>query len=372
MKKVLISILRFLPLMAFLISGVALSAENKILMVVSGYGQDKGEKAPGYEFDEFSKAWLVFHEHGISVDVASPKGGKVEADKYDPTSAYNAKVLANNSVMAQLDNTLKTSEVQASDYDAVFVVGGKGAMFDLPKDTALQSFIADVYQQQGVVAAVCHGPAALVDVKLADGSYLVANKAVNAFTNKEENLFASKWLPDFPFMLEDKLVQRGGEFQSSDIMLNHVVKDERLITGQNPSSTVAVAMELVKSLGVEPQPLPAYKDDKTLALVAQVLEGDSKATDELNSHKQDYNIQLVGMYGYFYLNVAKSSTDFQNALTLMTLAQDTINSPRLDMQIAKTQQKLGDAKAAVQTLNDILADKPDFEPAKEMLASLSE
>ena len=115
--------------------------------------------------------------------------------------------------MAKLNNTLATNAVNANAYDAVFVVGGKGAMFDLPNDTALQSVIAQIYQQEGSVAAVCHGPAALVNVKLKDGSYLVANKAINGFTNQEEKLFGQKWINDFEFMLEDKLNERGAVFQ---------------------------------------------------------------------------------------------------------------------------------------------------------------
>ena len=143
------------------------SNSKKVLMVVSGNGQHEkdGEQKPGYEFDEFSKAYAVFKNNGITVDIASPKGGPVEADKYNAEKPYNAVVLADNAIMEKLKNTLATSSIVAKNYDAVFVVGGKGAMFDLPNDIALQHIIADVYQQQGSVAAVCHGPAALVNVK---------------------------------------------------------------------------------------------------------------------------------------------------------------------------------------------------------------
>lgn len=351
--------------------------KKRVLMVVSGYGQDKGEESPGYEFDEFSKAYLVFKHHGIEVDVSSPKGGKVEADKFDSESNYNARALADKAIMAKLENTLSTQTIDADQYDAVFIVGGKGAMFDLPKDKALQTLIADIYQQDGTVAAVCHGPAALVDVQLQDGSYLIAGKAVNGFTNKEEKLFGSKWINDFDFMLQDKLIERGGQFQASDIMLNHVAIDNRLITGQNPSSTVAVAAELVKSLGVEVKEMEAYRDDKTLALVAQIIDGDKKAVvslkrdNSLLADEQQYNVHLVGMYGYFYLNAAKTDAELQKALTLMKLAQKAMNNHKLDMQIAKTQHKLGDNKAATKTLNQLLTSKPEYEPAQELLKSLT-
>jgi putative intracellular protease/amidase len=112
------------------------------------------------------------------------------------------------------------AEANHEDYDAVFVVGGKGAMFDLPDNGALQDILAGAYTSGSIVAAVCHGPAALVNVQLPDGSYLVDGKQVNGFTNVEEQMFGQKWMPDFPFLLEDKLVERGGEFQSSPMMLS--------------------------------------------------------------------------------------------------------------------------------------------------------
>ena len=98
------------------------------------------------------------------MDVASPLGGTVEADNYDPNKPYNAQVLADSVAMQKLENTLSVGALEASDYNGIFVVGGKGAMFDLPKDEKLQAMIANIYEEQGVVAAVCHGPAALVDV----------------------------------------------------------------------------------------------------------------------------------------------------------------------------------------------------------------
>lgn len=361
----------FATLLALLLISVQVSAasvDKKVLMVVSGNGQ--GETAPGYEFDEFAKAYTVFKNNGITVDIASPKGGAVQADKYDPSKSYNAKVLADTAIMAKLNNTIATDRLEAKTYDAIFIVGGKGAMFDLPKDEALKAIIADIYQQQGIVAAVCHGPAALVDVKLSNGSYLVANKAINSFTNKEEILFGQKWLSQFEFLLEDKLTERGAKFQSSEIMLSHVAQDERLITGQNPTSTVDVAIALVKSMGLTPAIKARDIEDETMAVVAQFLAGDKLAVQTLSDNQDQYHIPLVGMYGFYYLKTAQSNQHFEDALTLMTVAQKAINNPMLDMQIATTQHKLGRAKEAKDTLNQLLATKPDYKPALEMLQTL--
>jgi len=377
MTKIKAKLTLFATTLAMLIISAQLYAANavtktkNVIMVVTSYGEEQGKTKPGYEFDEFSKAYLVFKENGINVDIASPKGGAVEADEYDPSKPYNEKVLADKAIMKKLNNTLSTKDIDASSYDAVFVVGGKGAMFDLPKDKALQNLIADIYQHQGSVAAVCHGPAALVDVKLKDGSYLVANKAINSFTNQEEKLFGKKWLKEFDFMLEDKLVERGAKFESTNLMLSHVAVDNRLITGQNPSSTVAVANALVRSLGLKPAVIEQDQEDKTLALVARFLKGDTNVISKFASDQQQYHLPLVGMYGFYFLKAAQSDTELSQALSLMTVAQKAINNPVLDMTIAKTQHKLGNNKAAKQTLDQLLASKPDYQPALEMLKTLA-
>ncbi|MFT5295757.1 MAG: putative intracellular protease/amidase [Colwellia sp.] len=373
MKKTLKNTLLIIGTLITITSQVyAASDSKKVLMVVSGNGQNEkeGEEKPGYEFDEFSKAYSVFKNNGIVVDIASPKGGQVEADKYNPEKPYNAVVLADKAIMAELNNTLATSTINAKDYDAVFVVGGKGAMFDLPKDLALQNVIAQIYQQQGVVAAVCHGPAALVNVKLKDGSYLVANKAINSFTNQEEKLFGQKWINDFDFMLEDKLAERGAHFQSSKIMLSHVAIDGRLITGQNPTSTVDVATALVKSLGLTPVKSEIEIEDKTMAVVSKYIDGDKSALDLLVNKQDQYYIPLVGMYGFYFLKIADSTLDFEQALVLMKVAQKAINSPNLDMKIAETQVKLGQTANAKATLNQLITAKPDYKPAQSMLKTL--
>jgi putative intracellular protease/amidase len=373
MKKLLKQTLLIIATLITITSHVQASSDSKkVLMVVSGNGQNEkeGEEKPGYEFDEFSKAYSVFKDNGIVVDIASPKGGQVEADKYNPEKPYNAVVLADKAIMAELNNTLATSTINAKDYDAVFIVGGKGAMFDLPKDLALQNVIAQIYQQQGVVAAVCHGPAALVHVKLKDGSYLVANKAINSFTNQEEKLFGQKWINDFDFMLEDKLAERGAHFQSSEIMLSHVAIDGRLITGQNPTSTVDVATALVKSLGLTPVKSEIEIEEKTMAVVSKYIAGDKSALDMLVNKQDEYYIPLVGMYGFYFLKIADTTLDFEQALALMKVAQKAINSPNLDMKIAETQAKLGQLTNAKATLNQLITEKPDYKPAKSMLKTL--
>ena len=115
-----------------------------MLMVVSSYGKDEGASRPGYEFDEFSQAYLIFKANGMEVDIASPKGGKVEADQFNTDKEYNKAIMADEAVLKLLDNTLPTAEIVTEKYDAIYIVGGKGAMFDLPFDPSDTLMIARI------------------------------------------------------------------------------------------------------------------------------------------------------------------------------------------------------------------------------------
>ncbi|WP_154224329.1 DJ-1/PfpI family protein [Marinicella rhabdoformis] len=343
---------------------------HKILMVLSGYGKDQGQTKPGYEFDELAKAYLTFRDNGVSVDIASPSGGAVEADKYDADKNFNQTFLADPQVMNQLADTLAFTEIDSRDYSAIFVVGGKGAMFDLPYDKTLQQIIADIYQAGGSVGAVCHGPAALVDVKLDDGSYLVTGKKVNGFTNTEERVFGKKWVKHFDFLLEDKLNERKAKFQSSPMMLSHVASDERLVTGQNPTSTVDTAQALLTSIGIKPNNGNQYSDDLTLKLVADILKGKESAIKQYQNNTASYEPKMIGMYGYMYFTAATTAQEYQQALTLMQLAQKDIKHPKLDLQIAKAHLKLNQEAEAKTILTQLVANNPELTEAQNLIEQM--
>lgn len=371
MKKTQIFMLFLAQLMlAVGFSPASAEEQDTVLMVVSSYGKERGELQPGYEFDEFAKAYLVFRDHGFAVDIASPAGGAVEADKYDPDKPYNRMVLADAYIMDKLNNTLPTSVVDPDNYLAVFVVGGKGAMFDLPGDTDLQEIIATLYEDERVVSAVCHGPAALVNVRLSSGEYLVSGRRVNGFTNTEEQVFGKKWMQEFPFMLEDKLIERGGRFENSEIMLSHVAEDARLITGQNPFSTSDVASAVVRALGADPLPQQRFTDDATMALVARVLAGDDKALGQLRFSPADYQIELVGMYGYYYLDQATEQGQIKHAVMLMEAANETMQHPALSKSIVKGYSKLGQRQLALKKAQQLAEAMPNDASVLALLASL--
>jgi putative intracellular protease/amidase len=217
--------------------------KKKILFVVTSHDTkgSTGEKT-GYYLGEVSHPWKVLKDAGYEIDFVSPKGGNPPVDGFDLSDPENKAFWEDEFYHNKITNTLKPSAVKAADYAAIYYAGGHGAMWDLPGNEEIAKLAADIYQHNGVVAAVCHGPAGLVNIKLKDGSYLVAGKKINGFSNEEEA--AVKLTDVVPFLLEEKLKERGGIYEKSAPWQSHVTVDQRLITGQNPQSAKAVGQAL--------------------------------------------------------------------------------------------------------------------------------
>ncbi len=248
------------------------NTDKKVLMVVSSYGNDMGTVRPGYEFDEFSQAYLIFKNNKLSIDVASPKGGKVEPDQYNKDKPYNKLLLEDKYALSLLDNTKTTASINPEDYQAIYIVGGKGAMFDLPFDPSLQDIILNLYKRDNtVISSVCHGPAAFVNVK-DNEDYIINGVELTSFCNIEEELFGKKWVKEFPFSLETKLESRGAIFKQTDFMLSKVVVSGKFVTGQNPFSTTGSAEAVVKSLGMIPEDRELYPDERSAYLLQDLLD----------------------------------------------------------------------------------------------------
>ncbi|WP_172449263.1 type 1 glutamine amidotransferase domain-containing protein [Bowmanella denitrificans] len=365
-------LLNYLTIIVGLLLSSALYAKPRMLMVVSSYGETNTADEiikPGFEFDELAKAYLVFSNNGLEVDIASPLGGYPVADKYDPEKPYNQAFSQDPVAISKLNNSLVLSQIKPADYQAVFVVGGKGPMFDLYQDKALQHIIGTIWENNGIVSAVCHGPAALVNVKLSDGSYLVSGKKVNGFTNQEEAAFGKKWKKDFSFLLEDKLRERGAQFESSALMLSHVATDTRLVTGQNPFSTVDTALAVLKAIGIEAKHRPSYKDDNSIKLVRDLLEGMPYSTAQLKENSA-VQVELIGMYGYYLAQFGQDKNDKHNAIRIMELVNPIMQHPALVTQIAQTHQALGNDMAARQTLTTYLQAHPESENVQALLNEL--
>ncbi|GGZ81444.1 type 1 glutamine amidotransferase domain-containing protein [Streptomyces echinoruber] len=209
-----------------------------VLFALTSHGR-LGEtgRATGFYVPEVAHPAEVFRAAGWDLAFVSVAGGRPPRDGIKPDDTVTARFLTDHE--AALADTPTADDLDAADYDAVYFAGGHGTMWDFPGATALTRLAAAVHERGGVVAAVCHGPAALVNLTLADGSHLVAGKQVSSFTNEEE---AAVGLTDVvPFALETALIERGAKFTKAANFTEHAVADTRLVTGQNPASAARVA-----------------------------------------------------------------------------------------------------------------------------------
>lgn len=203
---------------------------------------DTGRKT-GYYVGEAAEPWEVFRAAGYDVDLVSVAGGEPPVDGRDTDDRTQNDFLAT----AGVTDTPKAATVDPDGYDVIVFAGGHGTMWDFPDDPDLARIARGVYERGGVVAAVCHGPSALVNLTLSDGSRLIAGKRVAGFTNDEE---AAVGLTDeVPFLLADKLTEAGAQHVPAPNFTEHVVVDGRLVTGQNPQSARALAEAVVKLRG---------------------------------------------------------------------------------------------------------------------------
>lgn len=221
--------------------------EKKILFVVTSHDKKGSTGEPtGFYLGEAAHPWEVLHDAGYVIDFVSPKGGKAPVDGFDLTDPVNKKFWENAEYHKKIENTLKPSDVKPGDYAAIYYAGGHGAMWDFADNTALQQIASAIYEKGGVVGAVCHGPAGLVNIKLSNGKYLVDGKKINAFTNEEEEAVGLTKV--VPFLLEDGLIKHGAKFEKSGLWQVHVTVDNRVVTGQNPQSAKGVGEAMLTEL----------------------------------------------------------------------------------------------------------------------------
>jgi putative intracellular protease/amidase len=227
------------------------SNAKKVLMVITSHAElgDTGEKT-GFWVEEFAAPYYAFIDAGAQVTLASPAGGQPPVDpkseledfQTQSTQRFDADVEA----QALVANTAKLVDVKAADYDAVFYPGGHGPLWDLTDNTDSIALIESFLATNKPVAAVCHATAALLNIKDAKGEYVVKGKAVTGFTNSEEE--AVQLTEVVPFLLEDELLKRGGDFQKVADWNAFAVQDGLLISGQNPASSELAAEKLLATL----------------------------------------------------------------------------------------------------------------------------
>ncbi|KAL9980238.1 hypothetical protein ACROYT_G008796 [Oculina patagonica] len=207
-------------------------------------------KKTGWYLPEMAHPYHVFKKAGYDMTCVSPKGGKAPLDpgsleqfKDDPVCK---EFLADSEAMKAVDNTTPIHSVDPTKFDMVFCVGGHGPMFDLPDCEALNKAVRTIYEKGGIAAAVCHGPAGIVNTKLSNGEYLVKGQKVTCFTDEEEA--AVKLVEAMPFLLETRLKEHGAVFENAPLFQPCVCASNRVVTGQNPASATPLAEKIVELL----------------------------------------------------------------------------------------------------------------------------
>jgi len=223
----------------------------KVLMVLTSHDilGDTGEKT-GFWLEELAAPYYVFKDAGADIVLASPKGGQPPLDpksnepdfRTEATHRFEADAEA-NSVLA---STVKLSDVELSDFDAIFYPGGHGPLWDLVENSLSIELIENAITADKPVAVVCHAPGVLRHVKGRDNLPLVRGKRVTGFTNTEEEAVGLTQV--VPFLVEDMLKEHGGSYSCGDDWQSYVVTDGFLITGQNPASSKAAAQTLLTLL----------------------------------------------------------------------------------------------------------------------------
>jgi putative intracellular protease/amidase len=223
----------------------------KILIVLTSHstlGNTNGKT--GFWIEEFAAPYYLFKDAGVSVTLSSPKGGQPpidpKSDALENQTEATIRYKKDKELLNLMANTTKLENVSAKNFDAVFYPGGHGPLWDLAVDKNSINLIEEFLEAKKPIATVCHSPSVLLNVKDENGDYLVKGKKVTGFSNTEEQ--AVKLDKVVPFLLEDEIKKKGGIYSKKEDWASYVVKNELLITGQNPASSEAVAKELLTLL----------------------------------------------------------------------------------------------------------------------------
>ncbi|MCE9597167.1 MAG: type 1 glutamine amidotransferase domain-containing protein [Spirochaetia bacterium] len=229
---------------------LAAAGGKKVLIVISAHPRfgDREEKT-GYWLSEVTHFYHVMAQNGFKIDIASPEGrpGVMDPSSNDMNDSLNRTFWDNQNLRQQLEGPLDPAKINARDYAVIYYAGGHGTMWDFPTSDSLARLAASIYEQGGIVSAVCHGPAGLLNIKLSNGEYLIKGKKVTGFANFEEKLVGkTTWVP---YLLEDSLKEKGGSYSKAFFpFVGYAVTDDRLVTGQNPGSATGVAEHVIAVL----------------------------------------------------------------------------------------------------------------------------
>ncbi|MGB0133752.1 type 1 glutamine amidotransferase domain-containing protein [Dokdonella sp.] len=270
---------------------------GKVLAIVTSTDTNPNTGKPtGYELTELSRAYYVFEANGYEVDIASPLGGEPPMVLDDGLVEADHAFLNDPVAMRKLEHSLPVADVEPGDYAAVYFVGGKGTLFDFPDNVDIQRIVRTIYADGGVVSAVCHGPAALLNVTLDDGSPLLKGRRMTGFTNDEELFLTKKARTVFPFLLQEKMSGMSAEFVEGELYLDNTVVDGRLVTGQNPWSTWSTAEAIITALGHVPVPRERSSEELAVDVVQRYYREGTEAARNLKLERPSLDRRLILMH----------------------------------------------------------------------------
>lgn len=203
----------------------------------------------GLWLNELTHTYHVLQKKKILIDIVSPQGGVIPIDErsLDLKDEINHKYYADQAFKEKLTNSLKPADIKAEEYRLIYYAGGHGCLWDFVDNAELQQITRTIYEKGGMIGAVSHGVAGLLNVKLSDGTLLINDKYLTAYSNIEEKL--TSFVSEVPFYLEDRLRDQGAHYTKSLIpFIQYIEVDERLITGQNPNSAGKVASKIVEEM----------------------------------------------------------------------------------------------------------------------------
>lgn len=225
---------------------------KRVLLVLTSHGKVAGtETTTGWYLSECAHPYFRFKNAGYDVHICSVSGGVAPPtpNSLETDDEENRRFWNNEDTRSLTESTRPLFEYDGKHLDLVFFVGGTGTMWDFYDNPDVNRIAREVYERGGVVAAVCHGPIALVNVRLASGEYLVDGKKCTGFSNEEETF--TGLMDVFPDrggrrLLEDLLMHQGAQYTKAAAWAPHIECDERLFTGQNPASAAPLADAIVK------------------------------------------------------------------------------------------------------------------------------
>ena len=236
------------------------SRPKQVLIVVANPATSTTLGWPvGFWGAELTHPYYELTQRGIAVTIASPDGGRVEMDslsdprdesKWSADDLITMGFLNAPELVALLQDTPRLTDLDLDSYDAIMVAGGEAPMFSFRDNRDVHDAIRHFYEAEKPTCVYCHGTAALVELRLSDGSYLVAGKTVTGFANVEED-FSDTFVGQqvMPFRVEDELRQRGANYVQGGLFKAFAVRDGRLITGQQQYSARKVVEMVIEALG---------------------------------------------------------------------------------------------------------------------------